>query len=138
MTLPEEKQMEVLEAYDLTKSFRAAGQLCGVDHHTHRGPGGGRSSWEASSARSGWSPRRWPKRSRTRSSNGSTARYERKHHRVYRPWITEPGAWLQYDFGAGPTIDGCLHAIPDAPFTCVFRESRTVSWSSTVSYRGAR
>ncbi|MCV7559557.1 DDE-type integrase/transposase/recombinase, partial [Micrococcus luteus] len=26
--------------------------------------------------------------------------------RVHRPWITEPGAWLQYDFGDGPAIDG--------------------------------
>jgi hypothetical protein len=32
--LPKEKQMQVLEAYDLTKSFRAAAQLTGVDHHT--------------------------------------------------------------------------------------------------------
>ena len=32
--LPKEKQMEVLEAFDLTKSYRAAGQLVGVDHHT--------------------------------------------------------------------------------------------------------
>ncbi|SMY01409.1 Integrase core domain-containing protein [Brevibacterium sp. Mu109] len=26
--------------------------------------------------------------------------------RVHRPWITEPGVWLQYDFGDGPVIDG--------------------------------
>ncbi len=26
--------------------------------------------------------------------------------RVHRPWITEPGMWLQYDFGDGPLIDG--------------------------------
>lgn len=26
--------------------------------------------------------------------------------RVHRPWITEPGLWLQYDFGDGPLIDG--------------------------------
>jgi transposase len=26
--------------------------------------------------------------------------------RVHRPWITEPGMWLQYDFGEGPRIDG--------------------------------
>lgn len=26
--------------------------------------------------------------------------------RVHRPWITEPGAWPQYDFGDGPAIDG--------------------------------
>ncbi len=34
------------------------------------------------------------------------ADYEHAHHRVYKPWITEPGAWLQYDFGAGPIIEG--------------------------------
>lgn len=27
-------------------------------------------------------------------------------HRIYRPWITEPGAWLQFDWGWGPTITG--------------------------------
>ena len=32
--LPKEKKMEALEAFDLTKSFRAAGLLIGVDHHT--------------------------------------------------------------------------------------------------------
>jgi len=26
--------------------------------------------------------------------------------RVHRPWVTEPGQWLQYDFGDGPLIDG--------------------------------
>jgi transposase len=26
--------------------------------------------------------------------------------RVHRPWVTEPGAWLQYDFGDGPVMDG--------------------------------
>jgi len=26
--------------------------------------------------------------------------------RVHRPWVTEPGMWIQYDFGDGPTIDG--------------------------------
>ena len=32
--LSKEKQMDVLEAYDLTKSLRAAAQLAGTDHHT--------------------------------------------------------------------------------------------------------
>ena len=32
--LSKEKQMDVLEAYDLTQSLRAAAQLTGVDHHT--------------------------------------------------------------------------------------------------------
>ena len=26
--------------------------------------------------------------------------------RVHRPWVAEPGMWLQYDFGDGPLIDG--------------------------------
>jgi len=26
--------------------------------------------------------------------------------RVHRPWMTEPGMWLQYDFGDSPVIDG--------------------------------
>jgi hypothetical protein len=26
--------------------------------------------------------------------------------RVHRPWVAEPGMWLQYDFGDGPVIDG--------------------------------
>lgn len=26
--------------------------------------------------------------------------------RVHRPWVTEPGMWLQYDYGEGPVVDG--------------------------------
>ncbi|MGK7313613.1 MAG: Mu transposase domain-containing protein, partial [Candidatus Longimicrobiales bacterium M2_2A_002] len=26
--------------------------------------------------------------------------------RVYRPWIAEPGGWLQFDWGAGPRVNG--------------------------------
>jgi len=26
------------------------------------------------------------------------------HARVHRPWVTEPGMWLQYDFGDGPRV----------------------------------
>lgn len=25
---------------------------------------------------------------------------------VHRPWITEPGLWLQYDFADGPVVAG--------------------------------
>jgi hypothetical protein len=25
--------------------------------------------------------------------------------RVYRPWVTEPGMWFQYDFGSGPLVE---------------------------------
>ena len=33
---------------------------------------------------------------------------------------------------------GFLHRVPDAPYTVAFGESRSVGWSSTVSFRGAR
>jgi len=32
--------------------------------------------------------------------------YRLGHTRVHRPWVTEPGMWLQYDFGDGPVIGG--------------------------------
>ncbi len=32
--------------------------------------------------------------------------YKAGRVRVHRPWVTEPGMWLQYDFGDGPVIDG--------------------------------
>ncbi len=34
------------------------------------------------------------------------ANYRVGRVRVHRPWVTEPGMWLQYDFGDGPMIDG--------------------------------
>lgn len=33
-------------------------------------------------------------------------RWRQERHRSYKPWITEPGLWLQYDFGEGPRING--------------------------------
>jgi hypothetical protein len=33
---------------------------------------------------------------------------------------------------------GLLHRVPDAPYSVAFGESRSVGWSSTVSFRGAR
>lgn len=45
-----------------------------------------------------------------RSSRRAVARikaqYRLGHGRVHRPWVTEPGLWLQYDFGDGPMIEG--------------------------------
>jgi transposase len=32
--------------------------------------------------------------------------YAAGHRRVYRPWIPEPGMWLQVDWGQGPRIGG--------------------------------
>src|SRR5581483_7850630 len=32
--------------------------------------------------------------------------YRHDHHRVYKPWLPEPGGWPQYDFGDGPAVEG--------------------------------
>ena len=134
-----EKQMEVLEAYDLTKSYRAAGELTGTDHHTVArlvaqracGTPGEESvprpgvtdtfadkidEWiEKSSAkiRSDVAHERLvamgytgSERTTRRVVAARKATYERRTHRVYKPWITEPGMWLQYDFGDGPVVGG--------------------------------
>ena len=33
-------------------------------------------------------------------------RWRAGHGRRTRPWITEPGLWMQWDYGSGPEIDG--------------------------------
>ena len=45
-------------------------------------------------------------RSTRRAVAGVKAAYRLGHARVHRPWVTEPGMWLQYDFGDGPVVDG--------------------------------
>jgi len=138
--LPKEKEMEVLEAFDLTKSFRAAGQLTGVDHHTvarlvtARALGAELTDEPVMRSKvaeafadkiTEWIDRssgrvradvvhdklvamgyRGSERTTRRVVAVLKADYAHEHHRIYKPWITEPGAWLQYDFGAGPVIDG--------------------------------
>lgn len=138
--LPEEKAMEVLEVYDLTKSYRDTAALCGVDHHTvaravaARGRDAGLEA-EAplcSKVAGAFIDKivEWIDRSEGRvradvvhdklaamayeGSERTTRRvvaelkrqWRHDHHRVYKPWITEPGGWLQYDFGAGPLVEG--------------------------------
>jgi transposase len=137
--LPKEKTMELLEAYDLTKSFRAAGQLTGVDHHTVANAVTARACGEDTEdlaarprvadafsekieewiERSGGKVRadvvhqklvamgyEGSERTTRRVVSSLKANRSNQSHRIYKPWITEPGMWLQYDFGAGPVIDG--------------------------------
>jgi hypothetical protein len=33
-------------------------------------------------------------------------RWRQKHGRRTRPWIPQPGLWLQWDYGDGPVVDG--------------------------------
>lgn len=46
-------------------------------------------------------------RSSRRAVAAVKKQYQAGNVRVHRPWVTEPGLWLQYDFGDGPVIDGC-------------------------------
>jgi transposase len=138
--LSKEKQMDVLEAYDLTKSLRAAAQLTGVDHHTVARYVAARSAGRAIEDAIQERPKasddfadkiaEWVDRSSGKvradvvherlvamgysGSERTTRRvvallkssYQRATHRIYKPWIPEPGLWLQYDFGDGPVVDG--------------------------------
>ena len=131
--------MEILEAFDLTGSFRAAGELAGCSHHTVAGhvaarEAGGLSDPPAARPQliDEFLPKleEWMEHSRGRiradkahekllalgfqGSERTTRRavaearraFKAGRVRVHRPWVTEPGMWLQYDFGDGPRIDG--------------------------------
>jgi hypothetical protein len=138
--LSKEKQMDVLEAYDLTKTMRGAAELSGVDHHTVARYVAARAaglSLEDMAAerptksdgfadkiadmleRSSYKVRADVVHERLLAmgytgSDRTTRRvvsvmkgsHRRANHRIYKPWIPEPGLWLQYDFGDGPVIDG--------------------------------
>ena len=134
-----EHVMEILEAFDLTKSYRAAALLCGVDHHTVAAkvaartaglaPGAGvvRPSvaepfvdkiveWVAQSqglvrgdvvhdklVAMGFTG---SERTTRRVLSAAKVQWRRGTHRIYKPWVPEPGLWLQWDYGDGPVIDG--------------------------------
>jgi transposase len=137
--LSEEKAMEILEAYDLTGSFRSTAALCGVDHKTVRRYVAARSAGldpAASVSRPVITEpfadkiTEWIDRSSGRvradvvhqklrsmgfvGSERTTRRvvaqlkadYVRANHRIYKPWVTEPGLWLQFDYGVGPLVEG--------------------------------
>jgi hypothetical protein len=138
--LSKEKQMDVLEAYDLTKSLRAAAELSGTDHHTVARYVTARAAGQTIEETAAERPKcsdgfgdkiaEWVDRSNGKvradivhdrlvamgytGSERTTRRvvallkasYRHANHRIYRPWIPEPGLWLQYDFGDGPVVEG--------------------------------
>src|SRR5215207_6631539 len=131
--------MEILEAYDLTDSLRAAAALAGCDHKTVAHYVALRTAGRAPLERA---PRpmlidsfldkieEWMDRSEGKiradvvhdklvamgfaGSERTTRRAVRAarkawwsgHRRVFRPWLPEPGLWLQFDWGDGPKIAG--------------------------------
>jgi len=134
-----EKILEILEAYDLTKSFRSAAALVGCDHHTVARYVAARAAGldlsEGGERPAVTEPfvdkiHEWVDRSDGRiradvvheklvamgypGSERTTRRvvavvkeqWRRTSHRVYMPWITEPGLWLQWDYAAGPMLAG--------------------------------
>ena len=139
--LTEKKIMDVLEAYDLTRSYRSAALLCGVDHHTVRRYVAARAAGLDPTRLAGTDRRaladayadkitEWIDRSQGRvradvvheklgalgytGSERTTRRvvaalkreWRRENARAYRPWLPEPGLWLQFDYGDGPVIEG--------------------------------
>jgi transposase len=133
-----EKKMEILEAYDLTKSFRTAAEIAGCDPKTvaatvaNRDSGvdlvsGSRVSIADAFAgkieelvkRSSGKVRadvvhdrlvamgyKGSERTTRRAVSAAKRQYSSEHHRIYKPWITEPGMWLQWDYGKGPLVAG--------------------------------
>ena len=131
--------MEILEAYDLTGSFRDAAELAGCSHHTVAAHVAARDAGRPSGAGVARPQlidvylakvEEWVEQSSGKiradkahrkllalgyqGSERTTRRavatvkndYRSGRRRVHRPWVTEPGMWLQYDFGDGPVIDG--------------------------------
>jgi len=134
-----EEIMEILEAFDLTGSYRDAAELAGCDHHTVAryvaARQAGRLTAEPVARAMVVDPWRgkleeWVERSRgklradvahdklvalgyqgsertTRRAVAAARRAWRAgRRRVYRPWVPEPGMWLQWDYGSGPMVGG--------------------------------
>ncbi len=52
------------------------------------------------------------------------ARWKSGHRRTYRPWIAEPGLWLQFDWGWGPKVPGPDGALRQTLLFCAW-----LAWS---------
>ena len=135
-----EEAMKILEAFDLTGSYKAAARLCGCSHVTvadyvarrARGQLQNRSPKRRPSKIDPYRPKieEWISRSRgnvradichqklkamgfagsERTVRRVVAEAKRSHRkdnrRIFRPWVTEPGMWAQWDWGEGPRING--------------------------------
>lgn len=137
MTKSDRDIMEILRAYDLTKTVWSAAQLAGCDPKTVERyvalREAGRNPYERSRR-----PRRidpyLPKieewieasagkvradvvhrkltamgftgneRSTRRAVAEAKAAWRAGRRRTYRPWVPEPGGWLQFDWGEGPRV----------------------------------
>lgn len=135
-----EEIMQILEAFDLTGSFRDAAELVGCSHHTVAAwvakRDAGRLGEDEGERRDRITDEFLPKIEEWVERSGGKVRadvvfaklsafgftgsertvrrtvaevkaaHRRGRHRVYRPWIPEPGMWAQWDWGEGPRIGG--------------------------------
>src|SRR5579875_1625704 len=135
-----EEVMEILEAFDLTGSLRAAAELVGCDRKTvahwveaRDAAGGGlslasrpRPARGAFDAKVGELVERsrgkiradkaheklvamgylGSERTTRRAVAEAKRRWRQAHGRQTRPWIPEPGLWMQWDYGDGPEVAG--------------------------------
>lgn len=131
--------MEILEAFDLLGSYRAAANLIGCSPNTVRRYVQARESGVPVTQRAvrarvtdAFADKIWELVDR---SNGkiqaqrvhqvlvslgyegsmrttcyavrqAKTQWQAASARVHRPWVASPGQWMQYDYGAGPVIDG--------------------------------
>ncbi len=131
--------MEILEAFDLTGSYRSAADLAGCDHHTVRRyvalRGQGRCVDEQARREQlidAYLPKveqlvehsqgmvgadvvhgklaamgyEGSERTTRRAVAAAKKAFRAGQRRVYRPWVPEPGLWLQFDWGEGPRVGG--------------------------------
>ncbi len=134
-----EEIMEILEAFDLTGSYRDAAELAGCDHHTVARYVAARQAGTLTADPATramlvdpWRAKleEWVERSRgklradvahdklvalgyqgserttRRAMAGAKRAWRAGRRRVYRPWVPEPGMWLQWDYGSGPMVGG--------------------------------
>ena len=134
-----EEILEILEAFDLTGSYRAAAELAGCDHHTvaryvalrdagqppvareHRARpideyldkikelvvrSDGRVRADVVHERITAMGFTGGERTTRRTVAEVKARLRAGQRRVFRPWVVEPGLWLQWDWGEGPRVAG--------------------------------
>lgn len=133
--------MEILEAFDLTRTLRGAAELAGCDHKTVAHWVRAREHAGGGLPVAGARPRprvdafaekieEWVDRSRgkiradvahqrllamgylgsERTTRRAVAeakrRWRTEHGRRTRPWVVEPGLWMQFDYGDGPSVGG--------------------------------
>jgi transposase len=135
-----EEVMEILEAFDLTGSLRAAAELVGCDHKTvglwvraREEAGGGlpvavRPRPVVGAFSEKVDELVWRSRGKIRADKAheklvaigylgserttrravaeAKHRWRQQHGRRTRPWIPEPGLWMQWDYGDGPEVAG--------------------------------